>query len=83
MTHDELGLEVEPSAAQFKGVYEHFYQDSIFGEEVSTHYVVLAYEIILPADSALLDSQQHSDILWANPEELIEYPVHQHSLNYF
>ncbi len=83
LTHEELGLALTRSAAQFKGVYEHFYKDSIFGEEVSTHYVVLAYEVTLPADSAILDSQQHSDVLWIKPVELSQYPVHQHSLDYF
>lgn len=83
LTHQELGLAMEFGDAQFKGVYEHFYKDSIFGEEVSTHYVVLAYEVTLPADSAILDSQQHSDVLWVKPEELSQYPVHQYSLDYF
>ena len=83
LTHQELGLALTRSAAQFKGVYEHFYKDSIFGTEVSTHYVVLAYEATLPADSAILDSPQHSNLLWAKPEELSQYPVHQYSLDYF
>ncbi|AXO61389.1 GDP-mannose mannosyl hydrolase [Pseudomonas sp. phDV1] len=83
LTHEELGLTLERSAAKFQGVYEHFYKNSIFGEDISTHYVVLAYEVTLSAYSAILDSQQHSDVLWAKPEELSRYPVHQHSLDYF
>lgn len=83
LTHEELGLFLERSAAQFKGVYEHFYKDSIFGEEVSTHYVVLAFDITLPADSAILDSQQHSVVLWIKPVELSRNLVYQHSLDYF
>lgn len=83
LTHEELGIELERNKAQFKGVYEHFYQDSIFGEQVSTHYVVLAYEICLSAGAPLLDAYQHSGVLWARPEVLKQHPIHFYSLNYF
>lgn len=83
LSKEELGVELELSAAKFKGVYEHFYKDSIFGKSVSTHYVVLAYEFCLPTGTVILDSEQHSRVLWAKPAELSQYSIHQHSLNYF
>jgi colanic acid biosynthesis protein WcaH len=83
LTHEELGLALERGAARFKGVYEHFYKDSIFGEDAPTHYVVLAYEVTLPADSVILDSQQHSDVLWIKPAELSQYATHLNSQIYF
>lgn len=82
-TREELGVELERNKAQFKGVHEHFYQDSIFGEQVSTHYVVLAYEIFFPAGATLLDAHQHSGVLWARPEALKQYAIHSYSLDYF
>jgi hypothetical protein len=45
--------------------------------------VVLAYEATLPAHSAILDSQQHSDVLWIKPEELSQYATHLNSQIYF
>ncbi len=33
LTSQELGIEPERSTATFKGVYQHFYPDSIFGEQ--------------------------------------------------
>lgn len=83
LTQEELGLELERKQAQFKDVYEHFYQDSIFGEEVSTHYVVLAYKLKLHTHTVALDNKQHSDLLWLKPGQLDNYTIHRHSLDYF
>ena len=54
LTLDELGVEVDISDARYLGLYEHFYDDSIFSHEstaaaVSTHYVVNGFEIMLPS----------------------------------
>lgn len=83
LTQEELGLALERKQAQFKDVYEHFYQDSIFGEEVSTHYVVLAYVLKLNSHTVALDNKQHSDLLWLKPSQLGNYTIHRHSLDYF
>ncbi|HAH56817.1 MAG TPA: GDP-mannose mannosyl hydrolase, partial [Bacteroidales bacterium] len=40
LVQEELGVKLERSQAQFNGLFEHFYKESIFGEYVSTHYVV-------------------------------------------
>ena len=40
---NELNIELK-STPRFIGVFEHFYDDSIY-QDVSTHYVNLAYEI--------------------------------------
>ena len=83
LTQEELGIELERNQAQFKDVYEHFYQDSIFGEGVSTHYVVLAYELKLNSHTVVLDNKQHSDFVWLKPAQLCNSTVHRHSLDYF
>lgn len=83
LTAEELGITMERRHAEFKDVYEHFYQDSVFGEEVSTHYVVLAYELKLNSHSVELDNKQHSDLLWLKPTQLGNYTIHRHSLDYF
>ena len=58
----ELGGAV--SSAQFKGVYEHFYDDNVTGQDFDTHYVVLAYEIKLSESIGLFPKEQHSDYQW-------------------
>ncbi len=67
---------------KFIGVFEHFYDDSIFGD-VSTHYVNLAYEIEV---SGLEDlpKDQHNDYRWFGLEELIQSnEVHTYVKDYF
>ncbi len=68
LTHSELGRAFERKQAQFLGVYEHFYTDSVFGTEESdpdTHYVVLGYRIKLMDDHDLAPlSEQHSGYRW-------------------
>ena len=50
-----LGQGFDRSEARLLGVYDHFYADSVFGGEADgnpdTHYVVLAYQLILAAPS--------------------------------
>ena len=41
----ETGHEFLIDDANFLGVYEHFYQNSVYSENISTHYIVLGYEI--------------------------------------
>ena len=44
----EVGLKASINDARFVGVYEHLYENNVFGkEEFGTHYVVLAHELIL------------------------------------
>jgi len=55
-----LGQGFDRSEARLLGVYDHFYADSVFGGEADgnpdTHYVVLAYQLILAAPSGDGDS---------------------------
>ena len=44
----EVGLTASINEARFVGVYEHLYDNNVFGEEkFGTHYVVLAHELNL------------------------------------
>ena len=83
LVKEELGIYVELTDAKFNGVYEHFYDDYVFGDEVSTHYVVLAYEIIADITLGDLPKCQHSDYKWFGAIELFNAPdVHKHSKGY-
>lgn len=84
LTLEELGVELERSETQFNGIYEHFYQDSFFGEQFSTHYVVLAYQLILSKEKVRLSSKQHRNISWISYHEIMDHNyVHKYSKFYF
>ena len=77
----ELGIIID-SSPKFIGVFEHLYDDSIF-EDVSTHYVNLAYEIEVSGLEDLPEDQ-HNDYRWFGLEELIQSSeVHKYVKDYF
>lgn len=77
---DEIGLSITIQDSEFQGVYEHFYDDSVFGDEISTHYVVLAYQLCADINLEDLPNIQHSQYKWFTPSELLESEhVHVHS----
>ncbi len=63
----ELGLQAsDVKSARLMGVWDHFYGDSAFSAEVSTHYVNLPHVLRLerPLDMAALPTDQHSAWRW-------------------
>ncbi len=79
----ELGIDVQRGEAEFLGPYEHFYDDCVFNEN-STHYVVLAYKIIVDIDLSALPDEQHSQYQWFTKQALLaDNKVHKHSKWYF
>ena len=80
LVKDELGINLELTGARFNGVYEHFYDDYVFGDEVTTHHVVLAYELIVDIALDDLPQAQHSDYKWFGAKEFSNASnVHKHS----
>jgi colanic acid biosynthesis protein WcaH len=78
---DELNfsLKLTPS---FIGVFEHFYDDSIY-QDVSTHYINLAYEIEIE-ETLNLPNEQHNEYQWLTINELLESKqVHKYVKDYF
>lgn len=68
----ELGLKAaDLQGARLMGVWDHFYEDSAFSSEASTHYVnlphVLKLEYALDLDALPLD--QHSGWRWQEPQD--------------
>jgi colanic acid biosynthesis protein WcaH len=77
----ELNVELK-STPKFIGVFEHFYDDSIY-ENVSTHYVNLAYEYEVEEISDL-PIEQHNEYRWFGISELLESKqVHKYVKDYF
>jgi len=78
---NEFNIKLE-SIPKFIGVFEHFYDDSMF-ENVSTHYVNLAYEYEVEEVSDL-PTEQHSEYKWFSIDELLNSTqVHEYTKDYF
>jgi len=74
-----FSLKLTPS---FIGVFEHFYDDSIY-QDVSTHYINLAYEIEIE-ETLNLPNEQHNEYQWLTIDELLESKqVHKYVKDYF
>ena len=77
----ELNVELK-STPKFIGVFEHFYDDSIY-KDVSTHYVNLAYEYEVK-EVLNLPTEQHDEYRWFTIDELLQSTqVHKYTKDYF
>ncbi|ELI3522487.1 GDP-mannose mannosyl hydrolase [Vibrio vulnificus] len=85
LTQEELGQEFELSQAKLLGPYTHLYDDNVFGNEFTTHYVAIAYKlIVIRSDLNLPMDVQHSRYRWCDKDELlISDNVHIHTKWYF
>ena len=80
LVQNELGIALDITNAKFLGVFEHFYDDCVFDDTISTHYVVLGYEIKLDINLAELPQDQHSEYKWISKDDLLSSEnVHIHS----
>ena len=78
---NELNIELK-TTPKFIGVFEHFYDDSIY-ENISTHYVNIAYEYEVEGIPDL-PTEQHSEYQWFAIDELLESKqVHKYTKDYF
>ena len=85
LTLDELGQEFAIEQAELQGPFDHFYQDNVFGNDFTTHYVAIAYKLLLkqPLENLPLD-QQHQGYKWMPINELLSsHEVHKHTKWYF
>ena len=87
LTLGELGIEFNIADARYLGLYEHFYDDSIYtnepslpkGMNISTHYIVNGFEVVFPNGQDLLTDdlsscfpkEQHGAYQWFLEEELM------------
>jgi len=78
---NELNIDLK-SMPRFIGVFEHFYDVSIY-QDVSTHYVNLAYEIEIK-EELNLPTEQHNEYQWLTIAELLKSEqVHRYVKDYF
>lgn len=86
IAYQETGIEIRPASAEFAGVHEHFYRNSVFSgsRRLPTHYVVLAFKIRLRKDPDLHPDRQHRKLCWFRPDGLLRLgTVHKNTKAYF
>jgi colanic acid biosynthesis protein WcaH len=81
----ETGLACSLKEANFVGVFEHIYETNAFGHsDYGTHYVVLAYELLLGQRPRVTHDSQHADFRWMSGSELLSAEsVHPNTKAYF
>lgn len=80
----KIELGIDKVNAIFKGIFQHFYDDNFSEENFTTHYIVLAYEVIFNGDIASLPVAQHNDYRWFSEMTLLNHDdVHKHTKWYF
>ncbi len=81
VAQDEIGLNPEwLERAQLLGAWDHFYADSAFDANTSTHYVNLPHAVLLSGDEAQTlmlpvgSSSQHLEWQWMSIAEAKDHP---------
>lgn len=84
LTLQELGQSLSLKEAVFLAPYQHFYIDSMFDGQISTHYVVLAYQLTIDGNLLNLPFEQHHCYKWFDVDELLSnQQVHPFTKDYF
>jgi colanic acid biosynthesis protein WcaH len=85
LTLDELGTEFSITQAELVGPFTHLYDDCVFGEEFGTHYVAIAYRLVVNSQELNLPiDKQHDAYKWLEVEPLLnDDSVHIHTKWYF
>lgn len=85
LVREELGLSTMAFRdSTWLGAYEHFYDDCVFGDSASTHYVVLSYKLVVDDSSLKLPVAQHSKYSWFSQRKILaDETVHHYTQDYF
>jgi colanic acid biosynthesis protein WcaH len=85
LTTDELGQEFNIEQASLLGPYDHFYDDNVFGDEFTTHYVAIAYVLVIDHELSRLPMDvQHGQYQWFDIDSLASNDqVHVNTKNYY
>jgi len=70
ISESELGLKIEREQACLLGLYDHFYEDSFFSSDISTHYINATHVLSLSSDKLTLPQEQHSHYQWIEVDSL-------------
>ncbi|WP_319558016.1 GDP-mannose mannosyl hydrolase [Thiomicrorhabdus sp.] len=80
IAESELGCAIDRKQLTFLGLFDHFYHDSFFDGEVSTHYINAAHLVFLNEKSINLPTEQHDSYRWIDIDKLdCDCDVHNYS----
>ncbi len=83
LSKKEFNQEVTLDLLKFHGIYEHFYENSFVDKNISTHYVVLVYELKLQQNLDLPEDE-HDEYNYFSKEEILNSSyIHTYVKNYF
>ncbi|MEF1254511.1 MULTISPECIES: GDP-mannose mannosyl hydrolase [Vibrio] len=85
LTMTELGKQYSLNHTQIQGAYTHLYDDHVYGDDFGTHYVALAYRLVVTqTDLSLPLQEQHGSYHWFEETDLLKSPdVHFYTKCYF
>lgn len=73
ISQQELGCVLARKQAQLLGLFDHFYTDCVFSDQVSTHYINATHLIRLSSqDLSQLPLEQHRAYRWVSLTELAQ-----------
>lgn len=80
----EINIEVTIRDATLLGAFEHFYSNSFADDNISTHYVILAYKIKLNIKKFNLPTIEHSEYDFFSLKDIQENIfIHENTKQYF
>ena len=80
ISQDELDIHLERRNSTFLGIYDHFYDDSVFGSNISTHYINAAHALYADLNISDLPKSQHQTYRWIGLDEIQQCSyIHQYS----
>ena len=85
LTTEELGQTFTIDQGTLLGPFDHFYQDNVFSDGFTTHYVAIAYVLNIGDDLPNLPlDEQHGSYQWFELNYLLQHDkVHKHTKWYF
>jgi len=81
----EVSQDLSTEAHSLLGAYDHIYEDNFLNVDgINTHYVVLAFSILLQQEIDVNPDEQHTDLQWWEIDKLLKDPtVHHNTKAYF
>ncbi|WP_119396448.1 GDP-mannose mannosyl hydrolase [Salinibius halmophilus] len=84
LSSKELGQSFSPNEASFIGMFEHLYEDSHVGDDISQHYLVFGYEIVVNQAELMMPTKEHVEYRWLSISLLLgDDSVHSNVKAYF
>ncbi len=76
----EIGLSLRYNQASLIGLFDHFYGNSFFGDDITTHYINATHLVKIEIENCWLPKAQHQAYRWGGLDEIEEdSTVHQYS----